>query len=185
MEINETAVKLDLAVGKLEGKSVLISRTLYKDVVSCYQKPDPQLSLDTVMYEVYRQDCGNENDGELNFGVSVLKPVLVSGQANMTRGHYHANRNCAEYYFGISGEGLLLLMDTQGHCRIEKVGRGSLHHIDGHLAHRLVNIGNQDLSVGCIWPANSGHDYESVVRQPFTCRIFIQDGKLKVEEDHQ
>lgn len=57
----------------------------------------------------------------------------------MTKSHFHENMDCTEFYFGIAGEGLLLLMDETGQTWAEKIYEGSLHHIDGHIAHRLMN----------------------------------------------
>jgi hypothetical protein len=35
----------------------------------------------------------------------------------MTKGHFHAIENRAEYYWGIEGEGILLLMDKKRNTR--------------------------------------------------------------------
>lgn len=89
----------------------------------------------------------------------------------MTKGHFHENKDCVEFYFGIQGEGLLLLMDESGYTWAEKVFEGSLHHIDGHVAHRLVNIGEIDLKVGACWPTSAGHDYVAIEEKAFGYRI--------------
>ncbi|MCB6313949.1 cupin domain-containing protein, partial [Gordonibacter pamelaeae] len=85
----------------------------------------------------------------------MLYPVLVNGECNMTRGHWHENRECVEFYFCLSGEGLLMLMDEDGTTWAEKTYPGSLHHIDGHLAHRLINTGEEPMKIGACWPCDA------------------------------
>ena len=123
-----------------------------------------------------------EHDG-LCYGLTVMQPVCVNGECNVTRGHFHEDLDCDEIYCGMGGEGLLLLMDEDYHCHAEKVYCGSVHYIDGHLAHRLVNTGNSELKVQCMWPSNAGHDYKRVEDHPFTVRVYKENGELKVEEE--
>lgn len=94
----------------------------------------------------------------------------------MTRGHFHEKREAAEYYWGISGNGLLLLMDEDRSHRVEAVSPGSLHYIPGWTAHRVVNTGDEPLRFGACWPADAGHDYDTIARDGFSARIFCRDG---------
>ena len=71
-------------------------------------------------------------------------------------------------------------MDESGECYAEKMSVGTVHHIDGRLAHRLVNTGDEQLHVGACWPTNAGHDYEKVEKMPFSVRIFKENGEIKV-----
>ena len=77
---------------------------------------DLSVSDDQVMYEVYTY----EHDG-LCYGLTVMQPVCVNGECNVTRGHFHEDLDCDEIYCGMGGEGLLLLMDEDYHCHAEKV----------------------------------------------------------------
>ncbi len=112
-----------------------------------------------------------------------MKSVLVNGECNMTRGHFHENLDCDETYCCMHGSGLLLLMDEEGCCHAEKMSVGSVHYINGHYAHRLINIGEDELKVQCIWPSNAGHDYKRIEKHPFPVRVFKRDGKIFVEEE--
>ena len=100
----------------------------------------------------------------------------------MTKGHFHVNKDCAEIYFGIAGVGLLLLMDEEGHTWAEKVYEGSLHHIDGRIAHRLVNTGDEDLKVGACWPTSAGHDYHAIEKREFGYRVYKRNGQIEFEK---
>ena len=92
----------------------------------------------------------DSNPGEVHSIIAWkdMKPVLVNGECNITRGHFHQALNCDEIYFCFQGEGLLLYMDENGKCWAEKMSAGSVHYIDGRLAHRLVNTGDGELHIG-------------------------------------
>ena len=125
---------------------------------------------------------GKDILGNLNWGLTVLKPVYSHNECNMTKGHFHVNKDCAEIYFGIAGVGLLLLMDEEGHTWAEKVYEGSLHHIDGRIAHRLVNTGDEDLKVGACWPTSAGHDYHAIEKREFGYRVYKRNGQIEFEK---
>ena len=168
--------------GDIVAEGISRSEKRYRDARAFYKSTDESLDDDTVMYEVQTLNASENGEGRLNWAISLLHPVTVNGECNMTRGHWHDDLNCEEYYWCAQGEGLLMLMDEDGECWCEKVFPGSLHHIDGHLAHRLINTGNTDLRVICVWNSNAGHDYNRVEQHPFPYRVFRKDGKIVVED---
>ena len=163
-----------------QGDNVQVSNKLYKDAKGFYKQIDKTLEDTLCMYEVY-SILGKPESGHLNWGLSVLRPFLVNGECNMTRGHFHENLECEEYYWCQAGTGLLMLMDENGKCWCETMKEGSLHHIDGHHAHRLINTGNTDLEVICIWNGDAGHDYKRVEQMPFPIRVFKKNGRIETE----
>ncbi len=167
--------------GILEGKNVQYSKKTYGEIQSIYQKKDENLALDTLMYEVYTLQEDSSYTGSLCWGLSVIYPVLVCEECNMTRGHFHCDLKCNEFYYGADGEGLLLLMNEDGSCYAEKVEEGSLHLIKGNQAHRLVNTGKKPLKVICAWSSKAGHDYQRIEEHPFSERIFKRNGKIEYE----
>lgn len=183
MEIKEPSILQDYLDGVLTGSDVQTSAKLFKDAKGFYENSDCELADDTVMYEVYSYSKGDPKQaGNLNWGLTVMKPVYVNHECNITRGHFHKDLNCAEMYFCLHGEGLLLLMDTAGNCHAEKMFTGSVHHIDGTLAHRLVNTGKEELRVGACWPTTAGHDYARIEREPFKVRIYKENDTIIVRE---
>jgi len=114
-------------------------------------------------------------EGELNFGVTHLEAGTVGDEFYMTRGHFHQRIEQAEFYLGCQGEGLLLLQDEQGEVRAEKVFAGSVHHIGGYLAHRLVNTGTTRISAMAVWPAVAGHNYDALKQDGFNVSV-VKDG---------
>ncbi|OCN05848.1 glucose-6-phosphate isomerase [Erysipelotrichaceae bacterium MTC7] len=183
MKIVEPKATHRVPDGIIEGKDVKKTVKLYKDAKSFYANEDVNLADDVCMYTVYSYQVGDPNEqGNLIWGLSILEPVLVNGECNMTRGHFHEDEGCAEFYQGLSGEGLLMLMDGQGEIVAEKVFPGSLHYIAGNLAHRLICTGDVPMKVVACWPSTAGHDYARVEKHPFTARVFKKDNELIIEE---
>jgi glucose-6-phosphate isomerase len=169
MNVIDARVMHHLMGGVPEGENVVKAVKRYRDVAYLYEHPRDD---DPVVYEVYTHDEGPHAQGNLLWGLTVMKPILSNGECNMTRGHFHEDRRCTEYYFCLRGEGLLLLMDEVGNTWAERMCEGSLHHIDGHLAHRCVNTSEtEELWFGACWPSVSGHDYAAIERREFAYRV--------------
>ncbi|GAA0731619.1 glucose-6-phosphate isomerase family protein [Clostridium oceanicum] len=179
MKIIEAKYNQDFFNGVIEGENVKSYRKLYKDIAFAYNSKDENLSDDTEMYRVYSFDEGGDNT--ILWGLTILHPVTVSGECNLTRGHFHQDRTEPEIYFGLGGEGLLLYMDSKGECFAQKVAKGSVHYIHGEYAHRLVNTGNEDLKVGAAWRKAAGHDYEAIEKNNFPYRIYKIDGNIVIK----
>lgn len=114
--------------------------------------------------------------GGLYFGTSTVMPGQVGAEYFMTKGHFHAQGDRSEFYWGVQGQGFLLLMDRARHSRAEKVFPGSLHYIPAETAHRLVNSGKEPLKVAACWPADAGYDYEEISRKGFSARMMEING---------
>ncbi|MGL4725018.1 MAG: glucose-6-phosphate isomerase family protein [Scandinavium sp.] len=141
-----------------------------------WQRCDPSQPVYSV--EMFDSPSG---DGELYTGVTHLNPGCVGDEYFMTRGHFHARREQGEVYFGLQGEGLLLLQNEQGKVRLEQVHPGSVHIIAGFTAHRLINTDSQILSALAVWPSVAGHDYASLAGG-FAKRVTVQNLKLMAKE---
>lgn len=178
MEVIEPKVIHHINGGVMEGTEVKKYEKRLSQMQQVYQDPSG-INENTLLYTVYSYSQGPENKlGNLCWGLTILEPVLINGECNMTRGHYHANPDCAEFYLGAGGEGLLLLMDRSGRTWAEHVHEGSLHYIDGTWAHRLVNTGEVPCKVAACWPTASGHDYAAIEEKDFPERVFKKDGKV-------
>ena len=89
--------------------------------------------------------------GGLYFGITYLHPGKVGNEYFMTKGHFHANIDRAEFYWGLEGEGMLILMDQLRRVWTERIFPGSLHYIPGGVAHRMANTGNTLFSFAACW----------------------------------
>lgn len=172
MTIQSADCRVDLATGRLEGECIQRSeKPLYKLA---------GIFADTAAFEamdgaeiVYRVEMhaavADGTAGGLFFGTSYVNPGKVGDEYFMTQGHCHAKAECAEYYWCVSGEGLLLLADEAG-ARAERMQKGTVHYIPGHTAHRLVNTGSAVLTVGACWGSDAGHDY-TIAQSGFPVRV--------------
>lgn len=146
------------------------------------------LPIDRVAYRVaWHQAVADGTPGGLFFGWTELLPGVVGSEYAMTRGHFHARRDTAEYYWGLSGQGLLLLMAEDRSLRWETMAPGSLHHVPGCTAHRVVNTGDESLRFGACWPSDAGHDYASIAEEGFSARVLVgPDGpQVRTEVESQ
>jgi len=168
------------SAARLEGPGVEKSRRMLGDLAEIFEDREAleALPADTVAYEVASyMPVADGTPGGLFFGISYLHPVMVGDEYMMTKGHFHNRIDRAEFYWGLEGEGVLLMMDGERGCRAETVSPGSLHYIPGGVAHRLVNTGDVILAVGACWPSDAGHDYGSIARDGFSARVKKVDGK--------
>ena len=91
-----------------------------------------QMSPDTLLYEVTCHLPVEEGTpGGLYFGITRIYPGKVGDEYFMTKGHFHANMNRGEYYWGVEGEGRLIMMDQNRRVWSERMFPGSLHYIPG------------------------------------------------------
>lgn len=126
-----------------------------------------------------------QREGELFVGTTHLQPGKVGNEFFMTRGHFHQRREQGEFYFGLRGNGLLLLQHQDGDCTLEQVFAGSVHHIPSFTAHRLINTGDEVLSALAVWPTVAGHDYSALQPQGFKLRVFADGTGWKAEAQYE
>lgn len=145
-----------------------------RDLMASYTKNIPVELSEKIAYRVASIPASVPVfGGTLSFGITYLNPYKIEGEYSMTRGHFHQDRTCDEYYFGLSGQGFLLLWDGQDDVLTESVFPGSVHYINGKYAHRLINIDDHEtLAVGACWNTSAGHDYETINRLGFPVRCF-------------
>ncbi len=115
-------------------------------------------------------------EGGLFFGASTIFPGKVGNEYFMTKGHFHKKSDRAEFYWGMKGIGMLILMDRKRNTWAEKVFPGSIHYIGSEIAHRLANTGKEELMVGACWPSDAGHDYDEIAKNGFSARLKDIDG---------
>lgn len=170
----------------LSGLSVMHKSTTIENLKGFFLNDEllKQLPQQMIVYEVDSvQPVSPGTPGGLFFGITRIQPGQVGNEYFMTRGHFHALADRAEFYWGIKGEGQLILMDRKRDVRIEKMQSGSLHYIPPHTAHRVANTGEDILSFGACWPADAGYDYKEIEKNGFAARLINVNGipELKPE----
>ena len=167
---------LNLQTGALTGNNVRKSARTIGQMQGLYADEAARAALpqDTVVYRTYWAEGEPEGtEGALLYGTTTLEPGVVGEEYFMTRGHFHALRNRAEFCLTISGQGALILMNEDRETRIEPMSPGSLHVAPGHTAHRVANTGTTPLTFLVVWPADCGHDYEEIERNGFSQRVLV------------
>ncbi len=184
IEIEENTLRYDPARGTFSGDETQVVRSQkhLKALRGVYADEEARAAMDpeTVVYFVEMHNAEKEGtEGGLLFGTSFVNPGKVGDEYFMTQGHFHAKRECAEYYWCIGGEGILLLEGEDGSVRAEKMCAGTLHYIPGRTAHRLVNTGKDVLAVGACWPSDAGHDY-AIAKTGFHAVVKEVGGKAEI-----
>ena len=172
-------VSMNWQSGLLSGNAVQHSskalgalRTLFHD-----QEAAQKMPADLIVYTVQAYTpVPDGTEGGLFWGNTTLQPGKVGDEYFMTKGHFHDIRNRGEYYATFHGEGGLVLMGQNGVTRWEPMAPGSVHYIPGYTAHRVCNTGSIPLVFAACWPADAGHDYETVEREGFTARLVERNG---------
>lgn len=117
-------------------------------------------------------------EGDLHYGIGRLLPGKIGDEYFMTRGHLHAWRPAAEFYFGLTGDGRMLLEDeATGESRLVPLQPNGVVYVPGHTAHRTVNVGSTPLTYLGVYPAQAGHDYSPMAKTNFRCVVIERGGQ--------
>ena len=179
LKISKSTVEFDLKDFSLKGKPVIFQQRSIQNISDIFlnQEAVKLITPETPVYTVQAWlPVADGTSGGLFFGVSTIMSGKVADEYFMTKGHFHAQSDRAEFYWGVQGKGMLILMDRNRNTWAEEVYEGSLHYISGDIAHRLANTGNGNLIVGACWPSDAGHDYEEIIRNGFSARLLEIDG---------
>ena len=165
--------------GKLSGNHVSESIKQLKELKNLFADEESRglLDPDTIIYKVQvHTPVAAGQEGGLFFGTTFIMPGKIGNEYFMTQGHFHKMSNRAEYYWGIQGKGLLILMNRDRKCRVEEMYPGSLHYIPAETGHRVVNYHNKELAFGACWSSDAGYDYEEIRNHGFSVRVMEVDG---------
>lgn len=128
------------------------------DLAHLFAKADP--GDDRVVYRTYGMSGEDTEQPELRWATTVIEPGDVNGEPFMTRGHVHLKRERGEWMMTLRGTGELRLKG-ESWLQPESMCPGSVHMIDGTLAHRVVNTGSEPLAFVVVWLSDCGHDYSA------------------------
>lgn len=176
----------DFHSGRLAGEAIGELRRSLGDLRGVFRDLHAYARMDsaTLVYSVqFYRPAGEGLEGGLWWGSTVVEAGVVGDEYFLTRGHFHAIRNRAEYYITVRGSGALILMSEDGRTRAEEMQQGSVHYIPGATAHRAANTGETPLCFLACWPSDAGHDYDSIAKHGFGGRMRKIDGKPRLVAD--
>jgi glucose-6-phosphate isomerase, archaeal len=117
-------------------------------------------------------------DGQLHYGLGKIMPGRIGREYYFTIGHLHVFRPAAEFYIGLSGEGMMLLQDEiSGETLFQPLKPNLVVYVPGFMAHRTVNCGSTPLTYLGVYPAQAGHDYGSIAVKNFNKVVLEVNGQ--------
>ncbi len=135
---------------------------------------DTLASSDPIIYEVWELEYEGEGRG-ISLGTTRILPGTIGGEFYFTRGHFHAEDDGDELYVVLEGKGALATFTHDGESEVVEMFPGNLYYVPGNLAHRTINIGNEDFVFLSIWPPHIDHDYGSITETGFPKLVFASD----------
>lgn len=180
LQILKSPVDLVLDNYAMMGEPIINQLRQLQDIYGIFQDQEAMkaMNLETTVYSVQSWLPVKEGTpGGLFYGASTLMPGKVGNEYFMTKGHFHAQSDRSEFYWGVQGKGMLILMDRDRTTWAEEIYPGSLHYIGSDIAHRLANTGSENLVVGACWPSDAGHNYEEIAEVGFSARLLEVNGK--------
>ncbi len=130
---------------------------------------------DPLLYEFYELGCP-ERPGDLMFGTTKLYPGKVGNEYYMTKGHFHTILDTAEIYYGLAGEGYMIMENPEGDTIELPILPGEVIYVPRRYAHRTVNTGNVPLILFFTFPADAGHDYGTIETKGYHKIVVEKDG---------
>jgi glucose-6-phosphate isomerase len=179
MRIDQVLSRFDIETGALEGATATQRRL--SDMRGCYFDAGAYHAAleanDPVIYTVASVAPGT-GPGDLHYGLGRIMPGRIGREYYMTKGHLHEWRDAAEFYFGLAGEGMMLLEDeVSGESRAVPLLPNQAVYVPGHAAHRTMNISRVPLVYLGVYPAKAGHDYRAIAERNFRKVLIERDGQ--------
>lgn len=176
---NSAIASIDWRDGSLVGPGVQQSEKTLGQLESVFHDRAAFAAMDRsqVVYRVQWVSAEQtDREGGLLWGNTTIEPGKVGDEYFMTHGHFHRKRDRSEFYATVQGEGMLVLMDESRRGWVELMKPGSLHYIEGSVAHRVVNTGSSQLRFVACWPTDAGHDYGTIAEEGLGVRVISQNG---------
>jgi glucose-6-phosphate isomerase len=177
--ITPFATALNFATGVIDGARTHIQRRLSSMAGMYLDNAALEAALaqeDRLIYEVFATDLPEEN-GQVLYCTTIIYPGKIGDEYHMTKGHFHAKRNQGEVYFGLAGEGYLLLQLEDGTPSALPMRAGTITYVPPYWAHRTLNTGSEPFIFFAAWPGDAGHDYGSIETMGFPELVVERDGK--------
>ncbi|GAB4551829.1 MAG: glucose-6-phosphate isomerase [Anaerolineae bacterium] len=170
---------VNLTTGEIP-EARMIQRRYLSDLKGLYADQSAEAALladNPLIYEVYEASNMPHEEGQLLFSTTVIRPGKVGDEYFFTKGHYHAIANRAELYFGLAGEGYLLLQTPEGEISAQPMTAGAASYVPPFWGHRTINVGAVNFVFLACYPADAGYDYASIAERGFAQIMVERAGK--------
>lgn len=179
LHIEQLLSRFDPATGEIAGAPV--TQRHLSDLRGCFADSAAYeaalTEVDPLLYRVAGVEPA-AGSGDLHYGAGLLMPGKIGDEYFMTKGHLHSWREAAEFYIGLTGDGVMLLEDeSTGESRMVPLRPNHVVYVPGRTAHRTINVGTTALTYLGVYPAQAGHDYAAIARRNFRCVVVERDGR--------
>ncbi len=180
--VEPLARQVRLADGTIPDADAVLVRRLsdLRGLFSDREAEAAALAEDPLVYQVYDAADLPKRDGHLLFSTTVIQPGRVGDEYFMTKGHFHARADRSELYYGLSGEGLLLLQTPEGRVESLPMTAGTAAYVPPYWGHRTVNTGHTTFVFLAAYPADAGYDYATIARDGFAALVLAGDDGPRV-----
>jgi glucose-6-phosphate isomerase len=136
-----------------------------------------------IVYEFH--DLGlPERPGEIAFGTSIVYAGKVGDEYFMTKGHFHKILETGEVYYGVRGDGYLLMESPEGAWEARRIAPGAAVYVPPRFAHRSVNVSPAEpLITFFAFRADAGHDYGTIESRGFRKLVVERDGRPAIVDN--
>ncbi|MEW6579937.1 MAG: glucose-6-phosphate isomerase family protein [Chloroflexota bacterium] len=159
--------------------ALLVQQRRLSDMRGLYADPAAEYALmgaNPLIYEVYEAAQNPKEAGHLLYSTTIIRPGKVGAEYFMTKGHYHAKEECAELYYGLLGEGYLLLQTPEGEVSLQRIVPGAAAYVPPYWGHRTINTGTENFVFLAVYPAEAGYDYKTIAERGFASILVERDG---------
>ena len=174
---------VDLTTGQIPTARLVLQRHL-RDLQGLFADTQAEAALleaNPLVYEVFETEENPSVEGQLRFSTTVIQPGRVGREFFFTKGHYHAKSDRAELYYGLRGEGLLLLQTPEGEINAQPMKPGAASFVPPHWGHRTINTGREPFVFLAVYPADAGYNYGAIAEKGFSSIIVERDGQAVLE----
>lgn len=180
MDVMQPFTKMvDLKTGEVVAPTLVQTRCI-SDLRGLFTDARAEAELvaqNPIVYQVFEGTDNPAVAGQLRFSTTVIYPGKVGDEYFFTKGHYHALADRAELYYGLTGEGYLLLQLPDGTVSAQRMTPGAAAFVPPYWAHRTINVGTENFSFLACYPADAGYDYKTIAEKGFAQILVEREGK--------
>ncbi len=176
------SAQVDLTSGIIPDAALVQERRL-SDMQGLYNNQNAEqvaLKDNPLIYKVHLAYDMPSIEGQMAYSTTIIQAGKIGKEYFMTKGHYHANESRGELYYGISGQGLLLMQTKTGKVHTEKMIAGTGSYVPPHWGHRTINTGTEPFVFLAVYPADAGYDYASIAEKGFASLVVEEEGQSKI-----
>ena len=137
---------------------------------------------DQLIYEFYELPLP-QDEGDLAFGTSITYPGTIGDEYFMTKGHFHSILKTAEVYYCLSGNGMMMMENSDGQWECRELCAGMALYVPKGFAHRSINTGDRPLVTFFCFRADAGHDYKTIASRGFRHLVVKKNDRPSVIEN--